>query len=256
MVVTWLHIGTDLLLASLMGVAMNSVASRVFPADPIKGDPRWVYYLSIFTQLCVFPPLAILSWQEQGDDVGNWFMNSWESLPSVVYSRGYLAAMWGYVFKDLAVLSNPLIVLHHFACMACVLIAGGMRDQGGLGFLILGTTIFELGTLFYNLSTLFFTSWLTRRIYWMIMTVTNIVGASVATYFCFSTSFPLPARLFFLVTGIALGIGRELEVWKDWRKEQEVKIDLEKTERCGGSIVELRKIDRCERSTTKLHRDN
>eukprot|EP01127_Copromyxa_protea_P011769 TRINITY_DN2985_c0_g1_i1.p1 TRINITY_DN2985_c0_g1~~TRINITY_DN2985_c0_g1_i1.p1 ORF type:complete len:115 (-),score=11.42 TRINITY_DN2985_c0_g1_i1:381-725(-) len=112
---SWLDIAVDFGVASLVGVAFNTVAKKLFPSDTIKGDPRWVYYLSIFAQTCIFPPLAFMSWREQGYTVANWFVSPWADLPGIFWTRMYMASLWGYWAKDMLVLSDPLIVVHHIA---------------------------------------------------------------------------------------------------------------------------------------------
>jgi hypothetical protein len=96
MATTWLEIATDYGVATLIGVAMNTIAKRIFPSKTIKGDPLWVYFLSIFTQMFIFPPLWLLSWREQEYKMDRWFSEPWEILGSVTWSRMHMAALWGY----------------------------------------------------------------------------------------------------------------------------------------------------------------
>lgn len=94
--VSWLQIATDYGIATVVGFVLNIVAKKLFPADIIKGDPRWVYYLSIFAQAFIFPPLAFLSWQENNYEFTTWFNEPWAKLPFVTFDRAYMAALWGY----------------------------------------------------------------------------------------------------------------------------------------------------------------
>lgn len=40
----------ELVISSGIGFALNYIAQSIFPADLIKGDPRWMYNLGIFYQ--------------------------------------------------------------------------------------------------------------------------------------------------------------------------------------------------------------
>lgn len=103
---TWLQIATDYGIATLIGVALNAVAKRIFPTDIIKGDARWVYYLSIFSQTCIFPPLCFLSWREQNYSVSDWLQAPWSDLPSILFSRAYMASLWGYWVCNVLYIAN------------------------------------------------------------------------------------------------------------------------------------------------------
>lgn len=132
------QLATDLGIAAMVGFACNEVARRVFPGDTISvrgssiiGDPRWVYYLSILFQSCIFPPLGFLSWREQ-ESLTDWFDNPWRDLHSVFWSRMSMAALWGYmVCTDCTQLLNfcsqktcsysQILSLWHIIFSACFL---------------------------------------------------------------------------------------------------------------------------------------
>lgn len=109
--VSWLELATDYGIATAIGVVMNQIAKRIFPSDTIKGDPRWVYYLSIFTQTFIFPPLCLLSWRENNFEFSSWYNQPWATLPSIAFNRAYMAALWGYWVCHV---SNSIFASHSF----------------------------------------------------------------------------------------------------------------------------------------------
>jgi hypothetical protein len=118
------------------------------------------------------------------------------------------------------VLSDPLIVVHHIFCMSSLIVAGFLRNLGGLGFIVTGTQVLEVGTVFYNWSTVLSNYPNLRRTYWTIMSITNIIASVLAIQY-WNTKFPLPARLWYVITVLGLSIGRQREVVLDWQKAQE-----------------------------------
>jgi len=212
---TWGDLLTDYSVATAIGFAANAIAKRIFPGDKIKGDPRWVYYLSLFSQMALFPPLSFLSWREQNYDLGAWFQEPWSKLPSVHYSRLYLAALWGYWAKDMLVLSDPLIVVHHIFCMGSLIVATILRPIGGLGFIVAGTQTLEIGTVCYNWSTLYEKSKAMRAIYWTIISLSNLAASGLAIWFFTFEKMPLYARLWYLATVLGLSVGRQREAILD-----------------------------------------
>lgn len=114
------------------------------------------------------------------------------------------------------ILSDPLIVVHHIFCMASLLISASIKELGGLGFIVCGTCALEAGTIWYNFSTLFDKSWLTRRLYWGIMTLTNVISPALAIQFYNAGDrYPLYARIWYIITVFGLAIGRQREIILD-----------------------------------------
>jgi len=213
-----LDIAFDYFIATIIGFALNFVFIRTFSSKTIKGDPFWMYYLSITTQTLIFPTLSFLSWREQNYQFEDWFgAVPWDQHHSIFFSRAYKAALWGYWIKDLFILSDPLIVIHHVFCIASLFIGISQRHIGGLGFLIIGTQILEVGTLFYNLSTINPKSRTLRKLYWITMTVSNFIAIAMAVWFYSKYEMPFYSRAFYLVCVLGIGIGRQRECILDYR---------------------------------------
>lgn len=211
---TVLQVLTDWGIATGVGLIANAVASRCICSDKIKGirlfwldvnpqigDPRWVYYLSIFAQTAIFPPLCFLSWREQNYQISNWFgPTPWAALPSVVFSRAYLAALWGYwVRQGSKVHLNDLGQRHvrfvrssdcHSSLFLHVLLGHFNRSKAYWWFrfhccwhpslrIRYRPRLFvltSLGTAFYNISTIFPHNRPIRYTYWGLMTLSNFVA--------------------------------------------------------------------------------
>lgn len=116
------------------------------------------------------------------------------------------------------ILSDPLIVIHHIFSMLSVFVCASVRDLGGLGHFVCGSTALELGTVWYNLRTLFDGRPRLRRVYWAFMTLSNLAGTFITCCFAVQPKYPLLARLFFFLTVLGLSIGRQRELYLDWKR--------------------------------------
>jgi len=218
-----LLIGVDYIAAMAVGLGMNVFGSRIFPHDKIKGDPRWVYYISIFSQMLIFPFFGFLGWRENLD-IYRWCFEPWDRLPSVFWSRMYMASLWGYWMKDMYLISDPLIIVHHVFCLLSLLIAVLLRHVGGLGFIVLGTLVLELGTVFYNWRSLFPENRFCKYFYWLAIPASNLVALAMACWFWTFAEIDIVPRAFVFITVFGLVVGRQremvLDVWHEQEKQQ------------------------------------
>eukprot|EP01126_Amoeba_proteus_P046047 TRINITY_DN5185_c0_g1_i3.p1 TRINITY_DN5185_c0_g1~~TRINITY_DN5185_c0_g1_i3.p1 ORF type:complete len:142 (-),score=15.53 TRINITY_DN5185_c0_g1_i3:195-620(-) len=130
----------------------------------------------------------------------------------------YLASLWGYWFKDMLILSDPLIVVHHIACMSSLVGVVFLQNLGSLGLFILGTATLEFGTLFYNLNCLLPSKRTPRYIYWTVMTLSNICAFTEGCVLLFFHGrIPFLVRIAYLIVISGLCLGRQREVILNYR---------------------------------------
>ena len=75
--------------------------------------------VGVFFQNCVFPPLVWMSWRSwaaSGGDVLSWLGAGWDDSQSSWWDCAFAVVLFGYLFKDMFEMPDPMLLTHHFVC--------------------------------------------------------------------------------------------------------------------------------------------
>jgi len=169
------------LVLSIFGHCVNRTIAVGAPA--IDDCPKWTWIVGPIFQLVMYPALLLLGRLAYD---GNWesYLNAtWDS-SSFQYERLFLYSFFGYLVKDFFFMGNVLFLIHHAACMLCIVLTFALPC--GFVATICGMVVLEAGTGCYALSKiappqLFSTA---EYIYWIGMTLSNVVCLGLVLYNC------------------------------------------------------------------------
>lgn len=129
-------------------------------------------------------------------------------------------------------LSDTLIVVHHIACMTCLLLCISQQKgyacvenevllvlthRPGIGYFVVGTCVLELGTAAYNINnittppTIF-----SRYLYYIVMAVSNLIAIAMAVHYARTVPASKAIKITYLLVIVGLCIGRQREAILDY----------------------------------------
>mmetsp|Transcript_2742 Transcript_2742/g.3902 ORF Transcript_2742/g.3902 Transcript_2742/m.3902 type:complete len:238 (+) Transcript_2742:160-873(+) len=202
--------------STLIGLVVNFVAQTIFPANLIDGIPAWNWYVAVLTQLLIYPSLSYLAWSSKEFSL-SWLECGWRDndSSSLFYELCFMYAFFGYLGKDMwALRSNLLFIIHHIACMVGILIA--LKVSYGVGAFVAAVSILEAGTLSYNLRCIFKAKW-AISMYHIVLTISNLGTVAMQIWY-FYTPANLTIKIASAVLIFGIVIGRQQEVYADWKK--------------------------------------
>ena len=180
---SWIGLGG----MTLLGLVINFVAVRTMAvgAPDVEGCPRWSWYLGCFVQVFIYPTLVFLAWQEKGFETHAWLQSKWTDFNgSFFYEKLWFYVFFGYLMKDMGIITDFLYALHHVACMVGILMTFALPC--GFVPLLLGMCSLEIGSATMSAAKILpeipHTSPALDRVYWIGMTISNLVCLGCCYY--------------------------------------------------------------------------
>jgi len=159
------------------------------------GCPMWSWYIGAIMQGIVYPAMVFLAFRDKGYDLVPWLDAGWQDHPSFLWEKAFLYSFFGYLLKDMLIMTDLLFILHHIACMVGVLLT--LYLPRGAVALVLGMVLLELGSFCMCLSFIMpkagpktDPNW--DRLFWIGMTVSNALCGVCCAYNAFFVDFGLP----------------------------------------------------------------
>ena len=136
-----------------------------------------------------YPCICFLGLRRRDYNLVAWMHTSWSEVKarkkSLSFVRVWLYSFAGYLFKDLFCTDDLLYLLHHIGCLLGIMMA--LSLPCGTVSMMLLMFLFECGSLFMCLSKIFppepHIDIRFDRLYWIMMTVSNLLGVVVMIYF-------------------------------------------------------------------------
>lgn len=182
-------------MTTCFGLVANILLARTIATDreDIEGCPVWSWIFGGAMQGCVYPLLAYFAFRSKNVTFKEWCGMSWREAQGGVAEKAWFSVFFGYLLKDMFVMEDELFLLHHVACMLGIVLA--MSLPRGAFIHLFAMASLEVGSLFMCLAKILPPSphidIRLDRLYWVSMTLSNIICLMAMFYGSYSIDFEL-----------------------------------------------------------------
>lgn len=220
--------------STALGHGLNRCCETLGPRRwmrDVMGTPWYSWRIGSLHQAFVFPPLLLLSlraWFATHDGaLSDWLHSSWASNAGSPAHAAFHYAFFGYLMKDMFVKMSAVFYAHHVLCLVLTVMSIAEVPNPCSAVYVLMVTNLEAGSMALSVHRQFPASAATSWFSLVVMTFSNVFGASFAIWYGLYFRFgSLAGRWSLTVIGVVLMYMRQEVELKRWHEVHVLKRPL------------------------------